>query len=72
MEVVLRAAAGTTSVNSVTTNTTETPNREPVIDWLHTLNKGSNSVWTATETQSRPQRLDTDFDHECIPTAAVL
>ncbi|SDD91826.1 hypothetical protein SAMN05192552_10761, partial [Natrinema hispanicum] len=35
MEVVLRAAAGTTSVNGVTTNTEETPNREPVMDWLH-------------------------------------
>jgi len=39
MEVVLRAAVGTTSVNSVTTNTAETPNREPVMDWLHTLDK---------------------------------
>jgi len=39
MEVVLRAAADTTSVNGVTTNTTETPNREPVMDWLHTLEK---------------------------------
>jgi hypothetical protein len=32
MEVVLRAAVGTTSVNVVTTNTAETPNREPVMD----------------------------------------
>ena len=39
MEVVLRAAAGTTSVNGVTTNTEETPNREPVMDWLHTIQK---------------------------------
>ena len=39
MEVVLRAAVGTTSVNGVTTNTAETPNREPVMDWLHTLEK---------------------------------
>lgn len=39
MEVVLRAAVGTTSVNGVTTNTEETPNREPVMDWLHTLEK---------------------------------
>ena len=39
MEVVLRAAVGTTSVNGVTTNTEETPNREPVMDWLHTLDK---------------------------------
>jgi len=39
MEVVLRAAVGTTSVNSVTINTAETPNREPVMDWLHTLDK---------------------------------
>ncbi|WP_050033704.1 MULTISPECIES: ISH3 family transposase [Haloferacaceae] len=39
MEVVLRAAVGTTSVNGVTTNTDETPNREPVMDWLHTLDK---------------------------------
>ncbi len=39
MEVVLRAAVGTTSVNGVTTNTEDTPNREPVMDWLHTLNK---------------------------------
>src|SRR6056297_3791933 len=39
MEVVLRAAVGTTSVNGVTINTEETPNREPVMDWLHTLQK---------------------------------
>ncbi|WP_241430479.1 ISH3 family transposase, partial [Natrinema limicola] len=39
MEVVLRAAVGTTSVNGVTTNAEETPNREPVMDWLHTLQK---------------------------------
>ena len=39
MEVVLRAAVGTTSVNGVTENTSETPNREPVMDWLHTLKK---------------------------------
>ncbi|RLM88039.1 ISH3 family transposase [Haloarcula sp. Atlit-7R] len=39
MGVVLRAAVGTTSVNGVTTNTDETPNREPVMDWLHTLDK---------------------------------
>ncbi|HZD43873.1 MAG TPA: ISH3 family transposase, partial [Methanomicrobiales archaeon] len=39
MEVVLRAAVGTTSVNGVTENTRETPNREPVMDWLHTLEK---------------------------------
>ena len=39
MEVVLRAAAGTTSVNGVTTNTEETPNRESVMDWLHTIQK---------------------------------
>jgi len=39
MEVVLRAAVETTSVNGVTTNTDETPNREPVMDWLHTLDK---------------------------------
>ncbi|WP_050033563.1 MULTISPECIES: ISH3 family transposase [Halobacteriales] len=39
MEVVLRAAVGTTSVNGVTTNTDETPNREPVMDWLHTLDE---------------------------------
>lgn len=41
MEVVLRAAVGTTSVNGVTTNTEDTPNREPVMDWLHTLDKES-------------------------------
>ncbi|MEF8979044.1 MAG: ISH3 family transposase [Haloarculaceae archaeon] len=41
MEVVLRAAADTTSVNGVTTNTEDTPNREPVMDWLHTLEKES-------------------------------
>ena len=41
MEVVLRAAVGTTSVNGVTTHTDETPNREPVMDWLHTLDKES-------------------------------
>src|SRR6056297_2754896 len=39
MEVVLRAAVGTTSVNGVTTNTAETPNRKTVMDWLHTLEK---------------------------------
>jgi hypothetical protein len=39
VEVVLRAAVGTTSVNGVTTNTAETPNREPVMNWLHTLDK---------------------------------
>ncbi|WP_425498664.1 ISH3 family transposase [Haloplanus salilacus] len=39
MEVVLRAAVDTTSVNGVTTNTEDTPNREPVMDWLHTLEK---------------------------------
>jgi len=37
MEVVLRAAVDTTSVNGVTTNTEDTPNRETVMDWLHTL-----------------------------------
>ncbi len=40
MEVVLRAAVGTTSVNGVTTNTTDTPNRKTVMQWLHTLEKG--------------------------------
>ena len=39
MEVVLRAAVDETSVNSVTTNTEHTPNREPVMDWLHTLER---------------------------------
>jgi len=39
MEVVLRAAVDTTSVNGVTTNTEDTPNREPVMDWLHTLER---------------------------------
>ena len=39
MEVVLRAAVDTTSVNGVTTNTEDTPNRETVMDWLHTLEK---------------------------------
>ncbi|WP_273838784.1 ISH3 family transposase [Halococcus sp. PRR34] len=39
MEVVLRAAVGTTSVNGVTTKTSDTPNRETVMDWLHTLQK---------------------------------
>jgi hypothetical protein len=39
MEVVLRAAVDTILVNGVTTNTKDTPNRESVIDWLHTLNK---------------------------------
>jgi hypothetical protein len=37
MEVVLRAAVDTTSVNGVTTSTEDTPNRETVMDWLHTL-----------------------------------
>jgi len=32
MEVVLRAAVGTTSVNGVTTNTSETPNRKTVME----------------------------------------
>jgi len=41
MEVVLRAAVDQTSVNGVTTNTEATPNREPVMDWLHTLEKES-------------------------------
>ena len=39
MEVVLRAAVGTTSVNGVTTKTSDTPNRKTVMDWLHTLEK---------------------------------
>lgn len=39
MEVVLRAAVGTTSVNGVTTNTTDTPNRKTVMEWLHTIEK---------------------------------
>jgi hypothetical protein len=39
MEVVLRAAVDLTSVNGVTTNTKETPNRKTVMDWLHTLEK---------------------------------
>jgi hypothetical protein len=37
MEIVLRAAVGTISVNGVTTNTSDTPNRKTVMDWLHTL-----------------------------------
>ena len=40
MEVVLRAAVGTTSVNGVTENTEDTPDRKTVMDWLHTLEKG--------------------------------
>jgi len=39
IEVVLRAAVDTTSVNGVTTNTEDTPNRKTVMDWLHTLEK---------------------------------
>ena len=39
MEVVLRAAVDQTSVNGVTTSTEDTPNRETVMDWLHTLEK---------------------------------
>jgi hypothetical protein len=39
MEVVLRAAVDTTSINGVTTNTEDTPNRKTVMDWLHTLEK---------------------------------
>ncbi len=39
MVVVLRAAVDTTSVNGVTTNTEDTPNRDPVIDWLHIRQK---------------------------------
>ena len=41
LEVVLRAAVGTTSVNGVTTNTSDTPNRKTVMNWLHTLEKDS-------------------------------
>jgi hypothetical protein len=41
MEVVLRAAVGTTSVNGVTENAEDTPNRKTVMDWLHTLEKES-------------------------------
>jgi hypothetical protein len=40
MEVVLRAAVGTTSINGVTENTEDTPDRKTVMDWLHTLDKG--------------------------------
>ena len=40
MEVVLRAAVGTTSINGVTENTEGTPDRKTVMDWLHTLEKG--------------------------------
>jgi hypothetical protein len=39
MEVVLRAAVGTTSVNGVTTKTSDTPNHKTVMDWLHTIEK---------------------------------
>jgi hypothetical protein len=39
MEVVLRAAVDTTSVNGVTTNTEDTPNRKTVMDWLDTIEK---------------------------------
>jgi hypothetical protein len=41
MEVVLRAAVDTTSVNAVTENTEDTPDRKAVMDWLHTLEKES-------------------------------
>jgi hypothetical protein len=37
IEVVLRTAVDTTSVNGVTTNTEDTPNRKMVMGWLHTL-----------------------------------
>ena len=40
MDVVLRAAVDTTSVNAVTENTEETPDRKAVMNWLHTLEKG--------------------------------
>ena len=40
MDVVLRAAVDTTSVNAVTENTEDTPDRKAVMDWLHTLEKG--------------------------------
>ena len=36
-EVVLRAAVAMTSVNGVTTHTSDTPDRKAVMDWLHTL-----------------------------------
>lgn len=39
MEVALRAAVDQTSVNGIITNTENTPNRETVMDWLHTLEK---------------------------------
>ena len=41
MEIVLRAAVDTTSVNAVTENTEDTPDRKAVMDWLHTLEKES-------------------------------
>jgi hypothetical protein len=41
MEVVLRAAVDKTSVNAVTENTEDTPDRKTVMDWLHTLEKES-------------------------------
>ena len=36
-EVVLRAAVAMTSVNGVTSQTSDTPDRKAVMDWLHTL-----------------------------------
>jgi hypothetical protein len=41
MDVVLRAAVDTTSVNAVTENTEDTPDQKAVMDWLHTLEKES-------------------------------
>jgi len=40
MEVVLRVAVDTTSINGVTENTEDTPDRKTVMDWLHTLERG--------------------------------
>ena len=39
IEVALCTAVDQTSVNGVTTNTENTPNREAVVDWLHALEK---------------------------------
>jgi len=39
IEVVLRATVDRTSVNGVTTNTEQTPNRKTVMAWLHNLEK---------------------------------
>lgn len=64
MEVVLRAAVDTTSVNGVTTNTEDTPNRETV-NTLLLLDSGRKS------TKSNSELLQV-ASNECIVEAHIL